>query len=116
MKTQNKKRSSRFSVFTGRTRGFFATEAAWSLGLALLLLMIMTTMVVRQNNAESKLAAIRTATRATETAMLNLQSGKNLPTGFQLEKLPTKAPPGHTWVRITSPSNDSLIGLIRGAK
>ncbi|MCL2640115.1 MAG: hypothetical protein FWD53_04655 [Phycisphaerales bacterium] len=114
MKT--KTRSSRFSVFTSRPRGFFATEAAWSLGLALLLLMILTTMIVQQNKAESKLATIRATTRATESALLDLQSGKELPPGFLMEKLSTPAPPNHTWIRITSPSNDSLIGLIRGAQ
>jgi len=80
-------------------------EAAWSLGLALLLLMIMTVMVMQQNKAEMKLSLIRSASRATETALLELKAGKPLPAGFQLEKLPDKAPQGYAWVRVTGQSN-----------
>ena len=87
-------------------RGFFAAESAGALVLAMTLLMLISTMVVKQNQAEQRLSRIRGELRAAETAMLELAEKKELPAGFQMERLTDKAPEGYTWVRI-----HSLVGL-----
>jgi len=71
--------------------------------------MLMSAMIARQNKAEQKLAQIRNATRATESALLQLQAGDLIPADeFKIERFATPAPPGHMWIRI----NNDLVGLV----
>jgi hypothetical protein len=85
--------------------------------LALLLLMMMTVAVVKQQHAESQMAAMRGAVRSAEDALLALETGAAAPRDARIETLNDAAPPGYHWVRVTMPASNalpasSLVGLV----
>jgi hypothetical protein len=105
------------TCFISRRRGFLSFDVVAGLSLALLLLTMLATLVVKQRQAENRLAATRSAMRAAETALLQLQVGQTAPADVQLERLPDAAPPGKAWVRLTIPRSEhqpaaSLVGLL----
>ena len=96
-------------------RGLLVMDVVWGIVLATLLLMVLTAAVVKQGKAERQLARNRAAVRSAEDALLALQSGQQLPTGAQLEKIPAAAPQGKTWVRVHVTEQGApaeLVGLI----
>jgi hypothetical protein len=98
-------------------RGFLSFDVAAGLALALLLLTLLGTLIIKQRQAESRLAATRAATRDAETALLQLQAGQNPSKDIQLQRLADAAPPGQAWVRLTIPKRErfpaaTLVGLV----
>ncbi|HUO10255.1 MAG TPA: hypothetical protein VM008_18255 [Phycisphaerae bacterium] len=100
-----------------RPRAFLVMDVLCGITLATILLMVLTAAVVKQNKAQRQLAQHRTASRTAEAALLALQSGQPLPqnAGIKLEKLPTPAPAGRTWIRLTLTEQNAsaqLVGLV----
>jgi hypothetical protein len=103
-----------------KRRGFITMDIIFAIGIAMLLLMLMTATVIKQRKAEKGLSAMRTAVRNVEEALLALQTGGEVPPTVKVEALDGKAPAGYRWVRVSMPPSErlppsSLVRLIKTA-
>ena len=112
----NIQRKPKLSPTPQRRRGAFLMEAIFALGVATVILFAMSSSVGRLHKTQLQLSQRRAAIRRVETGLLMLQSGQPADQDLILERLPTTAPAGKIWVRLSTPAGDapaqSLVGLV----
>lgn len=99
---------------------FMLTEMAFSLAIALVLLMVFSASVAKLRGAERQLADERAAQRRLEGVLLTMQNGGKVEEGVAVERLVTAAPAGRMWVRVSTDAGikkmkESIVGLVPAA-
>lgn len=103
---------------TRRRRGIFTLDAAMGLAIIAILGGILTTALVQHSKIIDRFADQRSATRAAEAALLQLQTGESPDPPLEIHPFDTPAPPGEVWVRVRATSGGrqvELIGLVPAA-
>jgi type II secretory pathway pseudopilin PulG len=107
-----------------RRRGFLLIDAVVAMGIILLLTLVLTVAVTRQQRTTAKLADTRDAVRLAEQTLTALQAGEPAPAppeGSVIDILPAgpvKEAAGLAWVtvRVTHHGRSAtLVGLARAA-